>query len=136
MDSKRAPKTIYCAVLLAVAGLLATAPAQAAPRRHHPSPYNAELNRQCPGRRLQGLSPSDLELIMEDFEPRLTLSQRRQIEAAIGERCVRLEAGLSCSNAAAIEQFRGQGVLPSFVHAVCATTWSCGAYYTCTQTKP
>ncbi len=72
---------------------------------------------------------------MEDFETHLTLDQRHKIEAAIGERCVRVDAGLSCGNAATLDVFRRRGVLRSFVHEVCATTWTCGAYYTCTQAK-
>jgi hypothetical protein len=136
MDSKPAPQMTCRALLLVIAGLLATTPAQAAPLSHRAPPYVAELNRQCSGRRLQDLSPGDLELIMEDFETRLTPVQRRKIEAAIGERCLRVEAGISCGNAATLDVFRRERVLRSFVHDVCATTWTCGAYYTCTQAKP
>jgi hypothetical protein len=127
--------------LFAVAVTLAAlAPAvQAAPRTPYDramTPLIAELNRQCPGRRLENLTPGDLELVMEGFETGLTPDQRHQIEAAIGERCVRTEAGLTCGNTATLDVFRRRKVLPAFVHEVCATTWKCDAMYRCVQTQP
>jgi hypothetical protein len=127
--------------LLAVAIALAALPAavRAAPKTLYDramTPYVAELARQCPGRRLENLSPGDFELIMEGFEPGLTPDQRHQIEAAIGERCVRTEAGLTCGNTATLDVFRRQRLLKPFVHEVCATTWKCDAMYRCAQARP
>jgi len=127
--------------LLAVAVSLAALPAavqaaQKTPYERAMRPYIAELNRQRPGRRLENLTPGDFELIMEGFEEGLTPAVRHQIEAAIGEGCVRTEAGLTCGNVATIGVFRRQKVLPAFVHEVCATTWKCDAMYRCVQAQP
>jgi hypothetical protein len=100
------------------------------------SPFVVELNRQCPGHRLQDLSFGDLELIMEGFVERLTPAQRRQVEDTVGERCARIEAGLTCANTASLDAFRRLGVLRSFVGETCATTWTCRAFADCTQTQP
>jgi hypothetical protein len=99
-------------------------------------PYVAELNRQCPGRALQDLTAGDLELIMEGFTPRLAPAQLRAVQDAVGYRCARIEAGLTCANTASLDVFRRLGVLPRFVHDVCASAWTCRGFAACTQAKP
>jgi hypothetical protein len=127
-------------LFLALAAVIVAAPAAHAAARtpydRAMAPYIAELNRQCPGRHLENLTPGDFELIMEGFEERLTTAQRHEIEGVIGEACVRTEAGLTCGNVATIGVFRRHKVLPAFVHEVCATTWKCDAMYRCVQAQP
>jgi len=100
------------------------------------TPFIAELNRQCPARRLEDLSAGDLELIMEGFETRLTPAQHRQLQDAIGYRCARTEAGLTCGNVATLDIFRRRGLLHDFTGQACASGWTCRAFADCTQTKP
>jgi len=126
-------------LVAALALLLAASAASAAPRPpHHPaaSPFVAELDRQCPGRRLQDLTAGDLALIMEGFTPRLSPAQRRDVEAAVGQRCARIEAGLTCANNASLDAYHRLGVLRRFVGEACATTWTCRGVADCTQAKP
>ncbi len=124
----------------ALAAVIVAAPAVHAaaktPYDRATTPFIAELDRQCPGRNLQNLSPGDLELIMEGFETGLTPAQRHEIEAAIGEGCVRTEAGLTCGNTATLRVFGRQKVLQSFTAKVCATAWRCNAYYACSESRP
>jgi hypothetical protein len=130
----RLPQLFVAAAVI----VLGTATVEAAPKTPHRAtdPYVAELNRQCRARDLQDLSAGDLELIMEGFEDRLTLAQRRKVQDAVGYRCARIEAGLTCGNAASLDAFRRLGVLRSFVTEVCAAGWTCKAFADCTQTKP
>jgi hypothetical protein len=99
-------------------------------------PFVAELNRQCRARDLQDMTAGDLELIMEGFVARLTVAQRHKVEDAVGYRCARIEAGLTCANTASLDAFRRLGVLRSFVTEACATGWSCKGFADCAQAKP
>jgi hypothetical protein len=128
-------------LFMSVLALFIAAPAMTNAAPHTPydramRPFIAELDRQCPGRRLQDLSAGDLELVMEGFEERLAPAQRRQVQDAVGYRCARIEAGLTCGNVASLDVFRRIGVLPRFVHEVCATTWTCRGFADCAQAKP
>ena len=125
-------------VALAVA-LLAASAAQSAPKTPYDramNPFVAELNRQCRARDLQDLSAGDLELIMEGFEDRLNLAQRHKVQDAVGYRCARIEAGLTCANTASLDAFRRLGVLKSFVTEACAAGWTCRGFGDCAQTRP
>jgi hypothetical protein len=125
--------------LAAVAIVLSTVTVEAAPQtpQHRAvTPYVAELNRQCRARDLQDLTAGDLELIMEGFEDRLTLAQRHKVQDAVGYRCARIEAGLTCGNTASLDAFRRLGVLKRFVTEACASGWSCKGFGDCVQTRP
>ncbi|HEX3366666.1 hypothetical protein [Phenylobacterium sp.] len=131
----RLPQLFLAAVLFT----LAAPSIHAAPKTPYGramTPFVAELNRQCPGRDLQDLSAGDLELIMEGFVERLTPAQRHKVEDAVGYRCARVEAGLTCANIASLDTFHRLGVLGSFVREACATKWTCKAFAACTQTQP
>jgi hypothetical protein len=99
-------------------------------------PYLAELKRQCPAQRLENLTAGDLELLMEGFQPRLTPAQLRQQQDAVGARCARVEAGLSCGNVATLETYKRLGLLRDFARAACASGWRCKGFLDCAQTKP
>jgi hypothetical protein len=99
-------------------------------------PYLAELKRQCPAQHLENLTAGDLELLMEGFEPRLTPAQLRQQQDAIGVRCARVEAGLSCGNFATLETYKKLGLLKDFAQAACASGRSCKGFADCTSAKP
>jgi hypothetical protein len=124
-------------LLLAVALLGPAAPASAvqpdASYHRVMDPFFAQLDRQCPGRKLEDLSAGDLELVMEGFEDGLSPSQRREIGRAIGESCRHTIAGLTCGNVATIHTFSRWRMLPSFAGAVCATTWRCVDFGDCRQ---
>jgi hypothetical protein len=119
--------------LLAVAAIVFATTARA---QGVTPPYLAELKRQCPAQRLENMTAGDLELLMEGFEPRLTPAQKRQQQDAVGVRCARIEAGLSCGNAATLETYRSLGLLKDFVREACASGWSCKGFADCVQTKP
>ncbi len=119
--------------LLLAAALLA---ATAAHAQGVTPPYLAELKRQCPAQHLENMTAGDLELLMEGFESRLTPAQVRQQQDAVGARCARVEAGLSCGNVATLETYRKLGLLKDFARAACASGWTCRAFADCTQTKP
>lgn len=127
-------------LFLAAAVLVhSTATVQAAPKTPYHramNPYVAELHRQCRVRHLQDMTAGDLSYIMEGFVPRLPEAQRRKVEDAVGERCARIEAGLTCANAASLDAFRRLGVLRSFVTAACASGWTCHGLGDCVQTRP
>ena len=99
-------------------------------------PYLAELKRQCPAQRLENLAAGDLELLMEGFEPRLSPAQLRRQQDAVGVRCARVEAGLSCGNAATLDTYAKLGLLKAFVGAACASGWTCKAFADCTRPTP
>jgi hypothetical protein len=98
--------------------------------------FDAELRRQCPAQRLQDMTAGDLEGLIEGFETRFTPGQTRQLQDAIGYRCARIEAGLTCGDNASLEVFRRQGALKAFTREACASGWSCRAFADCTQTRP
>jgi len=100
------------------------------------APYLAELKRQCPAQHLQNMTAGDLELMMERFEPRLTPAQTRRRQDAVGARCARIEAGLSCANAATLDTYKAVGLLTPFVREACASGWSCKGFLDCTRASP
>jgi len=106
-------------------------PASAAPLALLP-----EFARQCPTHHLENMTAGDLEGLMEDFQPRLTPAQTRLAQDLVGERCARIEAGLSCGNAATAEAYRRSHLLQAFVHEACASGWTCRGFADCTQAKP
>jgi hypothetical protein len=123
----------------ATALILAASPAGAAPKTpYHRAidPFVAELNRQCPGRNLQNLTAGDLGLIQEGFVEHLTVAQRHKVEDAVGRRCARIEAGLTCANTASLDAFRTLRILPQFTAAACATHWTCKGEADCTEARP
>jgi hypothetical protein len=132
----RLPQLLLAAAVVVCVAAPAAYAAPKTPYHRAVDPFVAELNRQCPGRDLQDLSAGDLELIMEGFEDRLTLAQRHKVEDAVGYRCARIEAGLTCGNTASLDAFRRLGVLPRFVAEACATPWTCRAFADCAQPKP
>jgi hypothetical protein len=111
---------LFVAVAVMVLSTLTAGAAPKTPHRQVADPYAAELARQCPERGLRDLAPSDLGALMQGFTARLPPDQRHVVEDAVGERCARVEAGLTCANAASIAAFRRLGVLKAFVSAVCA----------------
>jgi hypothetical protein len=125
--------------LASAAAILAASAAEAAPKTHYQramDPLVAELNRQCPGRNLQNLTPADLGYIQEGFVATLTVAQRHTVEDAVGRRCAKIEAGLTCANNASLDTFRALHVLPQFTAAACATAWTCKGVADCTEAKP
>jgi hypothetical protein len=131
-------------LFLALCVIVGMAPlAEAAPRKAPSTPYHravdpfiAELNRQCPGRALQNLAAGDLALIQEGFVETLTVAQRHTVEDAVGQRCARIEAGLTCANTASLDAFRRLSVLPRFTAAACATRWTCKGVADCAEARP
>ena len=132
----RLPQPLLIAALVIAAAAGAARSEPDAPYHRVMDPYFAELDRQCPGRDLQDLTPADLELIMEGFEDRLTPPQRRDIAKAVHQGCRRTIAGLTCGNVATIRTFRRWNRLPQFTAAVCATAWRCTAPAECVQARP
>ena len=135
----RLPQLFLAVSVLGAATILSTATVEAAPKtpfHRAMDPYVAELNGQCPARNLQDMTPGDLDLIMEDFTPRLTIAQRRKVEDTVGYRCARIEAGLTCANTASLDAYRRLGVLRQFVAKACASGWTCHGPADCAQTRP
>jgi hypothetical protein len=122
--------------LVAAVIVHSTATVQAAPKtpQHRAiAPYVAELNRQCPARDLKDLSAGDLARIMEGFVERLPVAERHKVEDAVGERCARIEAGLTCANTASLDAFRRLGLLRGFVTEACAAGWTCHGFGDCAR---
>jgi len=123
--------------LLAAAFMAAAAPAAAvqpdAPYHRVMDPFFAQLERQCPGRKLEDLSAGDLNGVIEAFEDRLSPGQRRGLERAAAYGCRHTIAGLTCANVASIRTFSRWKLLPRFAGAVCATPWRCTDFADCTQ---
>ena len=114
---------------------LAGAPAEArTPLQAARQAFEAELGRQCSARHLENMTAGDLEGLMEAFEARFTPSQMRQVQDAVGLRCARIEAGLTCGNNASLEVYRRQGRLRPFVRHACASGWSCKGFADCART--
>lgn len=126
-----ARSTILLAALTLALPLVATAATPMVDR-----PFLAELARQCPAQHLENLSAGGLELIMEGFEARFTPAQTRELQDTIGERCAKIEAGLSCGNGATLDLFRRRHMLKAFVREACASGVTCRSYADCTPTKP
>lgn len=123
---------------LVALALAAPFPAAAAPHTGYEramAPYVVQLDRQCPGRRLQDLTAGDLELVMDGFEHRLAHRQRREIAQAVDHACAGTIAGLGCANTASLRSFSRMGVLPGFAAAVCASGWRCTAPGECVETR-
>jgi hypothetical protein len=119
--------TVFALVLLIGVPLLA----HAAPLALLPG-----LAHQCPDRHLDNMTNADLEGLMEDFEQRLTPAQKRFTQDLVGERCARIEAGVSCANAAAIDAYRRFHLLKPFARQVCTSGWTCHGFGECARTKP
>jgi hypothetical protein len=100
------------------------------------SPYDDELRRQCPANHLENMTAGDLEHLMEGFETRLTPAQKRQQQDAVGARCARIEAGLSCANGATLDTYRRLGLLKDFVRQACDSGWACKGFADCVQARP
>lgn len=118
--------------LLAATGLFALPP----PASAAPSVLLPEFARQCPAQHLENMTPGDLELLMEDFEARLTPTEKRLQQELVGKRCALIEAGLSCGNAATAEAYRRLRRLKAFVHEACASGWTCRGFADCNLVKP
>jgi hypothetical protein len=114
------------ALLLATPALARAAPPAALP----------EFARQCPTRHLGNMTAGDLEDLMEDFQSRLTPAQTRVAQDMVGYRCARVEAGLSCGNAATVDAYRRFHLLKAFVREACASGWTCRSFGDCVRTRP
>lgn len=129
----RLPQPFVVALALA-----APLPAAAAPHTSYEramAPYVAQLDRQCPGRKLEDLTAGDLDLVMEGFEDRLAGHERRALARAVSHACARTIAGLGCANTTTLRSFARMGILPRFAAAVCATDWRCAAPGECVETR-
>ena len=109
--------------------------AQATPYERVMAPYQAELDRQCPGRNLQDLTAGDLEFIMEGFQEDLPKVRLHRIARNVGHACARVIAGLGCANTETLLAFEHAGLLRSFTAHVCASPWRCTAPGECTETS-
>jgi hypothetical protein len=98
--------------------------------------FEAELGRQCPAQHLENMTAGDLDGLMESFQTRFTPPEIRQVQDAVGLRCARIEAGLTCGNNASLEVYRRQARLKAFVREACASGWSCKAFADCVLTRP
>jgi hypothetical protein len=85
-----------------------------------PSPFEAELARQCPQAHLERMDQGDLGRLMQRFEATLPEAQRRAVQETVGQRCALAEAGVTCANQAGLNAYRRLGVLKAFVAAACA----------------
>src|SRR5580704_14908187 len=129
---------------LVIAALLALGLASAAGAQmpDKPSPhvraavtdYDAELARQCPGKRLDLLSPADLSGALESFEG-LTAAETERERAAEAKACAHIIAGLSCGNLQMLVAIHQAQRMRAFAAQVCAVPQVCTARSTCSSPK-
>jgi hypothetical protein len=89
------------------------------------APYFEELRRDCPDKRLEDLSPADLDDLIADYERAMPAPVRQRMEASAGSRCAGSIAGASCGNVARISTLAGLGLHHELARAVCRTPKVC-----------
>ena len=124
--------------LLAAAAAVMTAAAQvsAAPSTGYEiarAPYIAELDRQCPGRILEDLTPGDLDGVIERYEEALSKRELHRIARHVKLGCAHVIAGLGCANTRTIKVLTHLGKVRGLAAAACATGWRCTAPFECVQ---
>jgi hypothetical protein len=129
--------------VVAIVLALGFAPAAGAQMPDKPSPhvraavtdYDAELARQCPAKRLDLLSPADLEYAMESFNG-LSAAEMTAEQTAMHKACAHIIAGLSCSNLQMLLTLHQGHQMQAFAAHVCALPQTCTAQSTCSSARP
>jgi len=130
-------------LILAAALALGLAPAAGAQMPDKPSPhvraavtdYDTELARQCPGKRLDLLSPAALSEALETFNG-LSAAEKTIQQTAMDKACAKTIAGASCSNLQMLLALHQDQHMQAFAAHVCALPQTCTAQSTCSPPKP
>ena len=137
--ARRLARHLTLAAVLA----LGLAPAAGAQMPDKPSPhvraavtdYDAELARQCPAKRLDLLSPADLDDAMEGFNG-LSGAEIAAEQTAMHKACAHIIAGVSCGNLQMLVAIHQAKRMAAFGAHVCALPQACTAQSTCSATRP
>lgn len=121
-----------CAWLLLT---LAAYPAPLTPSEKVHKPLNALLQRDCPTKHLDFLSPADFNDAVDPFRNALSSAGRRQLDqtADPAKACAGTAAGPSCANLAYIKAATQLKVLPLFASKICTLPLVCGTQSKCSE---
>jgi hypothetical protein len=112
---------------LAPSLLAADTPYEAATR-----PYFLALDQKCPDKKLQDLSPSDLNYHVELYKVGLPPSQDNDVTKAARHACSRAASGMECGNVAFLEVAQRDHFLDRFVDYLCRQPAACTGPGECT----
>jgi hypothetical protein len=94
-------------------------------------PFEAELARQCPAKRLERLSPADLRDVLDDYKSALHPSRRHALDKTEQRNCVSAIAGASCENVGDVEAANHLKLTRSLAEFVCAKAPACRSQSDC-----
>lgn len=91
-------------------------------------PFEDALNRICPAKHLERLTPGSLDMGLQDFAeglaPRPRAALQNRMQAADKRDCAHVEMGLSCSNHAALRAMR-PAEIAAFARRLCRAPVVC-----------
>lgn len=112
--------------LLAVTAAVTTGGAAArTPYEKAMGPFQAQLQRQCPIKGLDRLSPVALEAVTDLYVDSLPTGPKKRVRAAEPGSCRSSQGGVSCLNKSRIDAIGQLGLTNKLAHYVC------GYYPTC-----
>jgi len=120
-------------VLLTVA--LSAFPLSAMAQIDNYKPYHMLLARNCPSKRLELVSPADLNVLIDDFHDSLPANEKNRMDRANDTKkvCAKVIAGLTCGNVADLRAMTKVGLLVNFAKRVCASGLVCKAQSECAK---
>jgi len=119
---------LFFACLAACVGWSAQAQTAADEAQSH---FLAELDRQCPLKQLQMLSPRDLRDGLDDYMDGLPTDARAALQKSETDHCSSIDAGVACVNMADILAADEQGRMPDLAASLCVSFLRCSAQDTC-----
>jgi hypothetical protein len=110
-------------------------PAPLTPYEKIHMPLNALLQRYCPAKHLDLLSPSDFNDAVDPFRTSLSSAMRGQLDQTADPRkaCADTTAGMSCANLAYIKAATQLKLLPRFARKICTLPLVCRAQSECSE---
>jgi hypothetical protein len=127
-------RTAFYGLALALVSVLAVS-AKAETYEDSIKPYNALLQRECPDKHLEWLSPADLNEVIDPFRESLAPDQRAKLDRVADTKtaCAQNIAGTSCANIAYIRAATKLKLLPKLAGAVCNLPLVCRGQSDCLQ---
>lgn len=115
-------RPLFFACLIACAAWTAQAQSDADEAQAH---FLAELDRQCPAKQLQMLSPTDLRDGLDAYMDGLSTDARAALQKSETDHCSSIDAGAACVNMADILAADQAGEMPDLAASLCVTFLRC-----------
>jgi hypothetical protein len=97
--------------------------------------FKEELDRQCPDKQLELLSPAQLRDGLDSYMSGLADDARARLQQAEVADCASLAGGAACVNLADISSADQTGQMPDLVSSLCATFIRCREQDVCDEAE-